>query len=252
MIRLENLSSGYGKKQILDNISLKINDSCITTVIGPNGSGKSTLLKSVVGLCNIYSGDIIIDEKNIKELSKSERAQKIAYLSQEKNIPETTVQHLVLQGRFPYLSFPRKYSVSDIEKTKTAMQKMNILEYADTSLYKLSGGIRQKVYIAMALCQEADALLFDEPATYLDIKQQFNINDILFELKKNGKSVVCVIHDIITALKISDKIVVMYNGKIEITGTPKEILESEIIPKVFGVEIYKLENEYFYKQKGIF
>ena len=132
------------------------------------------------------------------------------------------------------------------------MEKMDILQYAETRLCELSGGLQQKAYIAMALCQEAEGILFDEPTTFLDITQQFKINEIFFDLKKQNKAVVCVIHDIITALKISDKIIVMNNGTIAKEGTPNQIIESNVIKNVFGVEICSVENEYFYKQKGIY
>lgn len=252
MIEFEKVCAGYGKKQVLNNISLSFEKGSITTIIGPNGCGKSTLLKSAVGLCEVFSGNIIIDNKNADSITKQQRAQRIAYLSQGKNLPETTVGLLVLHGRFPYLSFPRKYSKADFEKAKLSMEKMGILQYKDTRLCELSGGIRQKAYIAMALCQEADTILFDEPTTYLDISQQFKMNDIFCELKQSGKAVVCVLHDIVSALKISDKIIVMSDGKVIKTGTPSEIVESGVISKVFGVEVYSHDNEYFYKQKGIF
>ncbi len=252
MIKFENIFAGYEKKQVLENICLEIKKGSITSIIGPNGCGKSTLLKSVVGLCDIFHGNIIINTDNINDITNSKRAQKVAYLSQDKVIPEATVKEVVTHGRFPYLSFPRKYNKSDIKKAMNAMEKMGISQYSDTKVCELSGGLRQKVYIAMALCQDTDTILFDEPTTYLDISQQLKMNEIFKELKQSGKSVVCVIHDIITALKISDEIVVMNSGKIIMKSTPKEILESGTIKNVFGIEIGSIGNEYFYKQKGIF
>lgn len=247
MIKFENLCAGYGKHQILDNIDLEIKNQAITTIIGPNGCGKTTLLKSLIGMCDILSGNVFIDNKNINSITNSECAKKIAYLPQGKSTPETTVGEIVIHGRFPYLSFPRKYSKSDYEKADTTMKKMGILQYADKNMCELSGGIRQKAYIAMALCQEAETILFDEPTTYLDISQQFKMNSLINELKQNGKSVVCVIHDIITAIKISDEIIIMNDGKIIKSGTPEEILQANIIKEVFGVEISMIQNEYFYK-----
>ena len=132
-----------------------------------------------------------------------------------------------------------------------AMKKMDIVQYADQRLCELSGGLLQKAYVAMALCQGANTILFDEPTTYLDISQQFKMNDIFYELKQSGKSVVCVIHDIITALKISDNIIVMNDGKIIKSGTPKQIIESRVIGDIFGIEISSHKNEFFYMKKGI-
>jgi len=251
MIRLENLYAGYGKKTVLKDINLEFKKGDITTIIGPNGCGKTTLLKSIVGLCDLTCGSVVIDKHNVKSLSNSKRAQKVAYLPQVKSIAEVTVGQLVVNGRFPYLSFPRKYSKTDFEAAKTAMEQIGIFQYAETRLCELSGGLQQKAYIAMALCQQAEAILFDEPTTFLDIAQQFKINEILSDLKHQSKAVVCIIHDIISALKISDKIIVMKNGTVVKEGTPKQIIESDIINEVFGVEICSVGNEYFYKQKGI-
>ena len=137
MVEITSLSSGYGKSEILHSISFTANRGEITTIIGNNGCGKSTLLKSIVGILPILSGDIKINGSSVKELSPIEKAKQIAYLPQGKNIPDITAGRMVLHGRFPYLSYPRKYKKQDFEIAKSAMEQMGISEYSDRQMSEL-------------------------------------------------------------------------------------------------------------------
>lgn len=251
MIRIEGLYAGYGKSGVLKDICLSCERGRITSLIGPNGSGKSTLLKTVMGILDIDSGDIKVDGVSVKDMNERERAKKIAYLSQEKNIPDISVERMVLHGRFPYLSYPRRYTARDIASAEAAMKKMGIYDIAKKPLSKLSGGTRRKVYIAMALCGGSDVLLLDEPDAYLDIAQKIKMAEIYRELAKEGKTVLTVSHDIIAAVKNSDMIAVMNEGRIVEYATPEAIASSGIIKKVFGVELLPINNgertEYCYK-----
>jgi iron complex transport system ATP-binding protein len=255
MIRISNLSAGYEKENVLHQISLCCEKGKITTLVGPNGCGKSTLLKTIVGMLPIREGEALLEDVQLGSLSKRARAQRIAYLSQGKNLPDITVERMVLHGRFPYLSYPRKYRLADYEKAHKAMAMMGVEEYADKLLCTLSGGMRQKVYLAMALCQEADVILMDEPATYLDISQQIKMYELCRRLADEGKTILMVSHDLIAALKHSDHIVVMKEGHMMSAGAPAELLETDVIRDCFGVEavafVHDGETEYFYKKGAI-
>ena len=252
MLEIKNLCAGYGNFSVLHEASLSCESGKITTVIGANGCGKSTLLKSAVGLTDVSSGEILLDGSSVIKMRDNLRAQKISYLAQGKNVPDITVENLVLHGRFPYLSYPRRYRACDRAAAWKAMQKMGVETLADKHLRELSGGMRQKVYIAMALCQETDVILMDEPTSYLDIDRQFKLAETMKSLANEGRTVVAVLHDIILALKISDKIAVMENGHIVFTGTPEEILKEKIIPRVFHVDVLPAfcegETEYVYRK----
>lgn len=253
MLQIDNLCASYGKKEIIHNISLDLKNGTVTNLLGPNGCGKSTLLKSVEGILPKVTGKILIDGENVKTMKKNIRSQKLAYLSQGRSVPDITASALVLHGRFPYLNYPRKYGKSDIEKARLAMEKMGIEEYADKNMRTLSGGMRQKVYIAMALAQEAGTIMLDEPAVYLDIKEQVKLDRIIKKLATEGKTVLSVSHDIIDSLKISDYIAVMKDGCIKFYGTPAQVLESGIIKDVFGIDIRSVEFggkiEYFFNRE---
>lgn len=251
MVEVKSLYAGYGKDEILHGVSFTANEGEITTVIGNNGCGKSTLLKVIAGILPVSGGKILINGSSISELTPAERAKQTAYLPQGKNTPDITAGRLVLHGRFPYLSYPRKYKKSDFEIADGAMAKMGILDLANRPMAELSGGTRQKVYIAMALAQCSPVILMDEPTSYLDIGQQMRFFEIVKELKLSGKTVILVLHDLLSALKISGKICVMDSGKILMQDTSGGILKSDIIKKLYGVEVKALstpEGEQYYYQ----
>ena len=184
----------------------------VTIVVGPNGCGKSTLLKSLIRLNPHSSGEILVNGINIEQYSSINLAKKIAYLPQNRNVPEITVLKMVLHGRFPYLSYPRRYKKEDIEKAREALCWAEMEELAEQSMSSLSGGTRQKVYIAMAIAQDTPVILMDEPTSFLDIAHQLRLMELAKELAKKGKAVVLVLHDLSLAMRIADVIVVMADG----------------------------------------
>lgn len=249
MLELDNISVCYGNNQILKDISAKIERGRLVSIIGVNGCGKSTLLKAVLGILPLSCGNILIDDENISEMSRNAIAKKIAYLAQGKSTPDMTVEQLVLHGRFPYLSYPRRYSKNDRDVAFLSMQQLKITEYADSSLTTLSGGIRQKAYIAMSLAQDTDYILLDEPTTYLDITHQLELMKNLRLLAEKGKGIITVMHDLPMAFDFSDEIILIKDGKIAIHSTPKDICNTSIINDVYGISLKysKTENKYFYQ-----
>lgn len=253
MLEFKKFTAGYGKKQVLSEASFACRQGEITVIIGPNGSGKSTLLKAATGLAEVFSGEILADGENLCTLKAGLRAKKTAYLSQGRGVADITVERMVLHGRFPYLSYPRKYSSKDYEIASQAMKRLKIEDLAQKPLKELSGGMRQKAYIAMALCQGADIIMLDEPTTYLDISHQLMLMELLKELACEGKTVVTVLHDIIFALKTADLIVVINEGRVVFNGKAEELLKNNICSEVFGVTIKQIdrdgEKEYYYCQR---
>ncbi len=242
MLELNRISAGYGKQTVLDGISVDFEKGKLTSIIGVNGCGKSTLLKAILGILSLSSGEIFIDGENLLTISRNEIAKKIAYLSQGKNIPDMTVEQMVLHGRFPYLSYPRRYSSHDREVAIKAMETVGVAEFAHKPLYSLSGGMRQNAYIAMALAQDTDYILLDEPTTYLDIAHQLELMRLLKQLSDNGKGIVTVMHDLPLAFDFSDTLTVMNNGGIIACGTPSELCNLPIIEDIFGVKIKQMQD----------
>ncbi|MDE7060934.1 MAG: ABC transporter ATP-binding protein [Lachnospiraceae bacterium] len=250
MIEIDNIFAGYGKCEILHGVSLFVPAGKITTLIGANGSGKSTLLKALLHFLPLTSGEIRVGGVPIDKFSRTDLAKKIAYLPQSKTVPDITAERLVLHGRFPYLNYPRKYRKEDIAIAREAMEQMGILEFSDRLMAELSGGVRQKVYIAMALAQQAEIIVMDEPTTYLDIGQQVKFSKLVHQLSINGKTLLLVLHDLPLALRLSDQVASICDGKIFAAGTPAQILESGIIQTLYGVTVRFVELasgiQYFY------
>lgn len=250
MVEIQNIFAGYGKSEVLHGVNLFLPAGQVTALIGANGSGKSTLLKALMGFIPLTGGDIRVGGVSIRELSRAELAKKIAYLPQGKTVPDTTAGRMVLHGRFPYLSYPRKYRAQDFAIAENAMEQMGILELEKKPMAELSGGMRQKVYIAMALAQQAPVIVMDEPTTYLDIGQQVKFAQLVGQLSKNGKTLLLVLHDLPLALKISGQIAALFDGRIVCCGSAEEILDSGAVQRLYGVEVKTARTEagvqYFY------
>ena len=242
MLELNSISAGYGKRTVIDGVSASFEKGRLTSIIGVNGCGKSTLLKAVLGILPLLHGEIRIDGDDLQKISRNEIARRIAYLSQGKNTPDMTAEQMVLHGRFPYLAYPRRYSRLDKEIARKAMQAVGIAEFSDNPLCTLSGGMKQNAYIAMALAQDTDYILLDEPTTYLDISHQIELMNLLRKLADNGKGIVMVIHDLPMAFNFSDEILVIENGRSRVQTEPIELCGDSVIKEVFNVEIERLAD----------
>ncbi|MDR3092224.1 MAG: ABC transporter ATP-binding protein [Clostridiales bacterium] len=247
MIELNNLSGGYGRAAVTKNVSLTIPNGKITAIIGANGCGKSTLLKLICGQLKPSGGEILIDGKPLSGLSRAEAAKSISYLPQSRTAPDISVEALVLHGRFPWLGYPRVYRAEDRAVTESAMEKAGILHKRREALPRLSGGERQKAYIAMTLAQNTSHALLDEPTAYLDIAHQLEFIELTELLKREGKAVAVVLHDINMALERADSLAVLKNGEVLAAGGPEEILRTGAIENAFGVKISKYPQIVFSK-----
>lgn len=250
MIELCQVCAGYGRQQVLYDVDMSFAAGKITVLTGPNGCGKSTLLKSIMGLNRHTAGRLLVAGTPIEEYTAAELARHVAYLPQMKKTPDITVLRMVLHGRFPYLKYPRRYRQQDIEVAQTALRQVGLEEMAEQNMSQLSGGNQQKVYIAMALAQDTEAILMDEPTTYLDIAHQLRLAQLARELADRGKAVVLVLHDLALAMRIADELAVLDGGRIAARGTPEEIFSSDVWERVFGIRLERVLTEngwqYFY------
>lgn len=242
MIEIKNLSAGYETKEVLHHVSMEFEPGRITVLIGPNGCGKSTLLKTLVRIHESWNGQIYVSGDDIKSLDSRQLAKRVAYLPQSKKAPDISVLKMVLHGRFAYLNYPRKYRALDFEIARSALRWAKMEDKADEIVSRLSGGMQQKVYIAMALAQDADTILMDEPTTYLDIAHQLRLMDMAKELAKQGKAVVMVLHDLSQALRTADHVIVLHEGNVICSGTPEAVFDSGMLEKAFGVQIERVHT----------
>ena len=245
MIELKNAYGGYGKNEVIKDVSLKFNEGEITVIVGPNGCGKSTLLYMCCGQLALLKGQALIDGYNIHDLSRKEIAQKVSLLPQNRATPDITVGALATHGRFPWLDYPRIYKAKDKEIAASAMIQVGIEDKKNELLSHLSGGERQRAYLAMILAQNTSNILFDEPTTFLDISHQLELFSLIKKLKSDSKCVVAVLHDLTMALDIADRIVVMKGGSIINEGTPQDIFHSGCLEQTFNVKITRDEHYKF-------
>ena len=242
MLEFKNVSVSIGKKNILDDISVSFEKGKITTIVGPNGCGKTTLLQTLIGIGDVVSGEILLEGDSFLKMPLRERAKKISFLPQiRERIPNMSVKGFIEHGRFPYSGFSRKLSGEDVNAVNKAMETTGVTQYKDMLITELSGGVRQRVYLAMQLAQECPYIILDEPMTFLDFAGQREMLGIIKNLNNKGKAVIMVLHDLNQALQISDKIVIMQERKIIMSGSPCDCLQSNVIEKVFGCRLESIE-----------
>ena len=240
MLEARNLSAGYPGRAVLAGVSLAAQPGRVLALLGPNGCGKSTLLRTMAGLLPPLGGEVLLDGR--RDYSPRQAAQRVAYLPQSRTAPNITVRRLVLHGRFPYLSYPRRYGREDYETVDRALAAADALDLADRPLPELSGGQRQKAYLAMALAQETEAILMDEPTTFLDIRHQLEVLALVRRLAEEGRGVVLALHDLCLALTAADDVAVLGEGRLLALGGPEAVYQSKVLERVMGVRLDRSEG----------
>ncbi|MDD6878121.1 MAG: ABC transporter ATP-binding protein [Clostridiaceae bacterium] len=242
MLEFCGVSSGYGRREVLHSLSACFEKGRMTCVIGPNGCGKSTLLKTAAGLLPVRAGTVTVDGAALCRMTPVQSARRIAYLAQEHAAPDMTAGELVLHGRFAHLRYPRRYGRRDREIARAAMERLGIGELAGRPMRELSGGMRQLCYIAMALAQEADYILLDEPTSSLDIANRLQLMDVLRALAADGHGIVAVLHDLTLAMEYADTVTVLCGGGLLISGVPEDVCASGAVREAFGVGLRRSED----------
>jgi len=240
MLELKNASAGYPGRAVLEGVTLAVKPGRVLALLGPNGCGKSTLLRTMAGLLPPLGGEVLLDGR--RDYSPRQAAQRVAYLPQSRTAPNITVRRLVLHGRFPYLSYPRRYGREDYEAVDRALAAADALDLADRPLPELSGGQRQKAYLAMALAQETEAILMDEPTTFLDIRHQLEVLALVRRLAEEGRGVVLALHDLCLALTAADDVAVLGEGRLLALGGPEAVYQSKVLERVMGVRLDRSEG----------
>lgn len=243
----KNIKFGYQSKLIIDNLSVSFQKSKITSIIGPNGSGKSTLLMLLSRINHPSSGIVQLNNKNVWDYKIKEFAQQVAVVHQKNQIyGDLTVKTIVGYGRLPYLNYHQNLNEEDYQIIDWALEITNLKKFEDRSLNNLSGGQQQRVWLAMALVQKTPFLLLDEPTTYLDIKYQIEILNLIKKINKEYKiTIIMVHHDINQAINYSDEIVAMKEGKILFKGKPNKIITNESLKQIYDydLEVVDYDNQ---------
>ncbi|MGG0665170.1 ATP-binding cassette domain-containing protein [Viridibacillus arvi] len=237
MIQVKEISKLFGKKVVVDKVSVDIQRGKITSFIGPNGAGKSTLLSMVSRLLDADTGDVLLDSSDVKKLKSNDFAKRVSILKQSNYMNvRLTIRELVSFGRFPYSR--GRLNEEDIKMIDQAIEYMNLEEIQYDFLDELSGGQRQRAFIAMVIAQDTEYILLDEPLNNLDMKHSVQIMKILRKLVDDlGKTVVIVLHDINFASVYSDRIVALKDGRIVKDGPTNDIINSESLKEIYDMDI---------------
>jgi iron complex transport system ATP-binding protein len=237
MIQVRSLSKLYGKKPVVEDVTVDIQPRKITSFIGPNGAGKSTLLSMVSRLLDADSGEVLIDKSDVRKMKSNEFAKRVSILKQSNYMNvRLTIRELVSFGRFPYSK--GRLTDEDEQIVDQSLQYMDLKEMENSFLDELSGGQRQRAFIAMVIAQDTEYILLDEPLNNLDMKHSVQIMKILRRLVDElGKTVVIVLHDINFASVYSDRIVALKDGKVVKDGPTEEIIQSAALKEIYDMDI---------------
>ena len=242
-MELRQLRAGYGEHMVLDGVDLALCPGEVLALLGPNGSGKSTLIRAARGLLPLAGGQVLIDGADAAALSPRQRAQKAAYLPQTRPVPNITALRMVLHGRFPHLTYPRRFRQEDYAAAMAALDQADAACLARRPMPALSGGQRQRVYLAMALAQDAPTLFLDEPTAFLDVSHQLEVGRLAGQLARQGKAVVLVLHDLPLALSTADRLAVLKGGRLLAVDGPEALCADGILNSVFGIELGRVMTD---------
>ena len=245
ILKTIGLSASYDNNFFLEQIDLQVNKEEWLTILGPNGSGKSTLLRLLGRILAPKRGVVLLDGKDISKQSPYDVAKQLAILPQSPPITEgLTVLQMVSLGRNPYQRWWEwELDLEGKKKVSEALLQTNLLSLKDMPVENLSGGQRQRVFLALTLAQDTDVLLLDEPTTFLDIHYQLEILELLKTLQKQRHlTIVTVLHDINLAIRYSDRIALMLNGKLYCIGSPLSVIDPINLQKVFNVDAQVIDT----------
>ncbi len=235
MIQFKNCEIGYTNKTIFKEINLAFREKTVTAILGQNGCGKTTLLSTIFDIKRLKSGEITVNNKNIKHIPIKKLASYISFVPQiQRSAFDFLVKDIILMGRNPYMGFnPRN---EDIIKVEDTLEKLEISHLINKNYSQISGGERQMVNIARAVVQDTPTILMDEPTSYLDLKNQSKVMNLIKRLnQENGKTIIMTLHEPSQALIFCDEVVFVENGNI-FCGKSKEVITPETIKRIYGVD----------------
>jgi iron complex transport system ATP-binding protein len=238
MLEVQALTGGYLSRPVVRQISLSVQAGEWLSLVGANGSGKSTVLKLISRILQPQQGVVWLDGAMIHRQPSHVVAKHLALLPQQQAIPEgLTVRQLVSLGRSPHQPWWRwELSSEDWQQVDQALVETQLDDMGNRLVEWLSGGERQRAFLALALAQNPQVLLLDEPTTYLDLRYQLQLLELLKHLNRQGLAIVTVLHDINLAARYSHQIGMMVQGTLWAMGTPASVLVRENLAKVFGIE----------------
>lgn len=241
-LSVKDICVSIDKKPIVKNVSLQVPEGKFVVLLGPNGSGKSTLLKSVYRTLPYQCGAVYLDGRDCRTISYREFASQVAVVSQFSNIAfDFSVEEIVLMGRTPHLGIMGKEGTEDMAIVADALRMVGMSSFSGRAFATLSGGEKQRVLLARAIAQQPKLMILDEPTIHLDIRYQLQV---LAVVKKMGISCIAALHDLNLAAQFGDQIYLLCQGEIAADGTPEEVLNPDMIRRVYQVEssVFRMQD----------
>lgn len=238
-----DVTVAYGDAEVVHGAGLEIRPGCVTALVGPNGSGKSTLLRTMARLQAARSGSLVLRDDDTDtdalDLSLGRFARRVALLTQGRPTPGgLSVRDVVEFGRYPHRGRFGGADPRGREAVERALELTGVTALADRGVDQLSGGQLQRVWLASCLAQETGVLLLDEPTTYLDLRYQVELLDLVRDLADDGRIAVgVVLHDLDQAAALADTVALLHEGRIVKTGTPTEVLTPGLLTEVYGISV---------------
>ncbi|MCK2042759.1 ABC transporter ATP-binding protein [Chromohalobacter sp. TMW 2.2308] len=233
----QGLSLAYGSVAVIEDLDLQLPAGQVTAIVGPNGCGKSTLLAGLSRLLKPRGGTVLLNGTDIRHQPTRQLAKRLALLPQQPHAPEAlTVAELVRFGRHPHQSWLRQWSADDKACVDEALELTGLTTLAERPVDALSGGQRQRTWIAMAIAQQTATLLLDEPTSALDLGHQVEVYELIQSLAASGKTIVMVIHDLVSACRYADHLIAMYQGHVIAEGLPSQTVTPELVKRLYGVD----------------
>lgn len=237
-LRVDDLHFSYGSHEVLKGISFHVEDAGFVSLLGPNGAGKSTLFRCMLGLLTPASGSVHICGRDIRNMPASELSHRVAYIPQSHSpVFNFSVFDMVLMGTTSQLSPFATPGREQREIAEAAMERVGIAHLRDRGCGNISGGERQLALIARAIAQQAKILVMDEPSASLDYGNKLRVMEIVKKLTSDGYTVIQSTHDPDQAYLYSDQILALYDGKILADGTPRDTISSDLISKLYSVDV---------------
>lgn len=238
LLKIDKIDFSYMSAKILDGVTFNAKSGDFLGIMGPNGSGKTTLLRCISKILSPQIGTVLIDGREIHNLSKKDIAKNIGVVPQNSTVDfDFTISEIVLMGRTPHTERFKSETSKDFKISENVMKLTNTLHLSERTFDELSGGERQRVIIARALAQEPKVFLLDEATVHLDISSKFEILNLVKNLiKQNDIIVIAVFHDLNLAAQYSDKLILLDKGKIVSIGQPSEVLTPKNIEKTYHID----------------
>jgi len=244
LLETRGLGFAYAQAPVLDDVCLNLHAGEMLGVVGPNGSGKSTLLRLLSGVLRPTRGEVRVRGRALSSYTRRDLCREIAVVPQDTMIEfPFSVAEVVLMGRSPHLGGFAFERHRDLEVARQAMRRTGVLGLAHRSIHEISGGERQRVVVARALAQETSILLLDEPTSFLDIRHEVEIYDLLHDVQAEGRGVLTVLHDLNLAALYCDRVLLLDRGRVVRSGRPAEVLTYAVLTEVYETEIYVAPND---------